>query len=185
MRKTDWLQLFAQPEEPAQAGENAGDTAPDAGERQEDFEDLIRGRYKADFDARVRKILDGRLRGLRHQAAMGRLSRQEPEIQRVYPEFRWQREMDDPGFARLIDAGVEPREAYEMVHRRELTAKAMHFAAQMAARQAARVVASGGQRVRENTGCSASVSRPDPGKLTSQELADIRRRVMDGEKISF
>ena len=113
MRKTDWLQLFAQPEEPAQAGENAGDTAPDAGERQEDFEDLIRGRYKADFDARVRKILDGRLRGLRqevaqlrqwererdlrHQAAMGRLSRQEPEIQRVYPEFRWQREMDDPG----------------------------------------------------------------------------------------
>ena len=116
---------------------------------------------------------------------MGRLSRQEPEIQRVYPEFRWQREMDDPGFARLIDAGVEPREAYEMVHRRELTAKAMRFAAQMAARQAARVVASGGQRVRENTGRSASVSRPDPGKLTSQELADIRRRVMDGERISF
>lgn len=201
MRKSDWLQLFAQPEEPARAGENAGDTAPDAGERQEDFEDLIRGRYKADFETRVRKILDGRLRGLRqevaqlrqwererdlrHQAAMGRLSRQEPEIQRVYPEFRWQREMDDPGFARLIDAGVEPREAYEMVHRRELTAKAMHFAAQMAARQAARVVASGGQRVRENTGRSASVSRPDPGKLTSQELADIRRRVMDGERISF
>ena len=69
MRKSDWLQLFAQPEEPAQAGENAGDTAPDAGERQEDFEDLIRGRYKADFDARVRKILDGRLRGLRQEVA--------------------------------------------------------------------------------------------------------------------
>lgn len=65
MRKTDWLQLFAQPEESARAGENAGDTAPDAGERQEDFEDLIRGRYKADFETRVRKILDGRLRGLR------------------------------------------------------------------------------------------------------------------------
>ena len=39
--------------------------------------------------------------------------------------------------------------------------------------------------ISENTGCSASVSRPDPGKLTSQELADIRRRVMDGERISF
>ena len=67
MRKTDWLQLFAQPEESARAGENAGDTAPDAGERQEDFEDLIRGRYKADFETRVRKILDGRLRGLRQE----------------------------------------------------------------------------------------------------------------------
>ena len=49
MRKTDWLQLFAQPEEPAQAGEKAGDTAPDAGERQEDFEDLIRGTVQGGF----------------------------------------------------------------------------------------------------------------------------------------
>ena len=194
------LGQLTRPEDPAQAGTHTGGTAPDAGERQEDFEELIRGRYKADFDARVKKILDGRLRGLRqevaqlrqwererdlrHQAAMGRLSRQEPEIQRVYPEFRWQREMDDPGFARLIDAGVEPREAYEMVHRRELTAKAMHFAAQVAARQTVRVVESG-RRIPENAGRSASVSRPDPGKLTSRELADIRKRVMDGEKISF
>lgn len=72
-----------------------------------------------------------------------------------------------------------------MVHRRELTAKAMHFAAQAAARQAVRVVESGGRRIPENDGRSASVSRPDPGKLTSRELADIRKRVMDGEKISF
>ena len=63
MRKSDWLQLFAQPEEPAQAGENAGDTAPDAGERQEDFEDLIRGRYKADFAARRAVNFAVRLKG--------------------------------------------------------------------------------------------------------------------------
>ena len=43
----------------------------------------------------------------------------------------------------------------------------------------------GGRRIPENAGRSASVSRPDPGKLTSRELADIRKRVMDGEKISF
>ena len=47
------------------AEEQTGDTtAPDAGE---DFETLIRGRYKGKFDARVRKILDGRLRGLRQE----------------------------------------------------------------------------------------------------------------------
>ena len=47
------------------AEEQTGDTtAPDAGE---DFETLIRGRYKGEFDARVRKILDGRLRGLRQE----------------------------------------------------------------------------------------------------------------------
>ena len=51
-------------ENQAQLCEASGDTAPDAGE-QEDFEALIRGRYKEEFDAKVRKILDGRLRGLR------------------------------------------------------------------------------------------------------------------------
>ena len=54
-----------------------------------------------------------------------------------------------------------------------------------ACQQAVRVVESGGRRIPENAGRSASVSRPDPGKLTSRELADIRKRVMDGEKISF
>ena len=52
--------------------EQAGGMAPDAGEQQEaaeqeGFEALIRGRYKEEFDARVRKILDGRLRGLRQE----------------------------------------------------------------------------------------------------------------------
>ena len=99
MREVQWMQWFAEAG-PADEAARTGDAAPDAGE-QEDFAALIRGRYKADFDARVQKILDGRLRGLRqevaqlrqwererdlrHQAAMGRLSRQEPEIQRVYP----------------------------------------------------------------------------------------------------
>ena len=146
------LGQLTRPEDPAQAGTHTGGTAPDAGERQEDFEELIRGRYKADFDARVKKILDGRLRGLRQEVTdlrqreklrqvqiqyyLDRLPEQEKQVRMVHPEFRLQKEMENPRFFRLVQAGVEPREAYEMVHRRELTAKAMHFAAQVAARQA-------------------------------------------------
>lgn len=56
----DW-QLFAEGESaPEVAGEGQDSTPPDAGE---DFEALIRGRCKEEFDARVKKILDGRLRG--------------------------------------------------------------------------------------------------------------------------
>ena len=139
------LGQLTRPEDPAQAGTHTGDTAPDAGERQEDFEELIRGRYKSDFDARVKKILDGRLRGLRQEVTdlrqreklrqvqiqyyLDRLPEQEKQVRMVHPEFRLQKEMENPRFFRLVQAGVEPREAYEMVHRRELTAKAMHFAA--------------------------------------------------------
>ena len=62
-----------------ETAEETGGMAPDAGEQQvpageqgapggeEDFETLIRGRYKGEFDARVRRILDGRLRGLRQE----------------------------------------------------------------------------------------------------------------------
>lgn len=196
----DW-QTFAEEADGQETGAaEGGQAAPDAGE-QDDFAELIRGRYKAQFDARVQKILDGRLRGLRQEVTdlrqreklrqvqiqyyLDRLPEQEKQVRMVHPEFRLQKEMENPRFFRLVQAGVEPREAYEMVHRRELTAKAMHFAAQAAARQAVRVVESGGRRIPENAGRSASVSRPDPGKLTSRELADIRKRVMDGEKISF
>ena len=53
-------------EKQAQVCQETGEEALDAGE-QEDFETLIRGKYKEEFDARVRKILDGRLRGMRQE----------------------------------------------------------------------------------------------------------------------
>lgn len=148
----------------------------------------------------MKKILDGRLRGLRQEVTdlrqreklrqvqiqyyLDRLPEQEKQVRMVHPEFRLQKEMENPRFFRLVQAGVEPREAYEMVHRRELTAKAMHFAAQVAARRRCGWWKAAGGASRKMP-AQRSVSRPDPGKLTSRELADIRKRVMDGEKISF
>ena len=138
--------------------------APDAGEQQvpdgeqgvpggeEDFETLIRGRYKGEFDARVRRILDGRLRGLRQ------------ENERL-------REM-----------------AAETARQREQEAQlqaAMEFAVIRARQQMAQAIASGGSRVAENGGRRRSVSRWDPRGLSGAELAAIRKRVQDGEKIRF
>ena len=191
-------------ENQAQLCEASGDTAPDAGE-QEDFESLIRGRYKEEFDAKVRKILDGRLRGMRQEnqqlkeqkeklegvrkaeaaERIERLRRQEGELKRLYPDFDWQREMRSERFGRLILAGVEPRTAYETVHGRELMEKAMHYAAGRTRRQVAGSLASGMSRVAENGGRSIAVTASDPRGLTSEDLADIRRRVLDGEKIRF
>ena len=75
-----------------ETAEETGGMAPDAGEQQvpdgeqgvpggeEDFETLIRGRYKGKFDARVRRILDGRLRGLRQENERLRQAAAEAEI---------------------------------------------------------------------------------------------------------
>lgn len=66
------------------AEERTGGTAPDAGEQEKDaeegFEALIRGKYKEEFDARVRRILDGRLRGLRQENERLRQAAAEAEI---------------------------------------------------------------------------------------------------------
>ena len=66
------------------AEERTGGMAPDAGEQEKDaeegFEALIRGKYKEEFDARVRRILDGRLRGLRQENERLRQAAAEAEI---------------------------------------------------------------------------------------------------------
>ena len=66
------------------AEERTGGTAPDAGEQEQEaeegFEALIRGKYKEEFDARVRRILDGRLRGLRQENERLRQAAAEAEI---------------------------------------------------------------------------------------------------------
>ena len=190
----DW-QTFAEDAEAGQetGGETGGQAAPDAGE-QEAFSALIRGQYKEQFDARVQKILDGRLRGLRQEVqarresqagAVLRLQAEEGRIRQVYPDFDWRREMASPRFGRLVTAGVDGRTAYEIVHRQELLKAAMGYAAAQARSQMARSIASGGGRPAENRGGSRSVTRSDPRGLTSRELADIRKRVQDGEKIRF
>lgn len=180
--------------------QQTGEEAPDAGE-QEDFEALIRGKYKEEFDARVRKILDGRLRGMRQEnlrlkeqqqrqkeeaaQRIARVREQEGEIRRLHPEFCWQEELKNPQFGRLVMAGVEPVAAYETVHRRELMEKAMRYAAGRTRRQVAGSLACGMKRVAENGGRSIAVTGSDPRGLSSRDLADIRRRVLDGEKIRF
>ena len=185
--------------EAAEAAEETGVEAPDAGE--EEFEALIRGRCKEQFDARVQKILDGRLRGLRREnqrlreaqerdrssarAALEQLEGCAEAVKAVYPDFDWKKELADPRFGRMILAGVDARAAYEVVHREEVLRRAMAYSADRAARQAAQTVASGVRRVGENGRGGSVVTRVDPGKLNRQELADIRQRVMDGEKIRF
>ena len=156
-----------------ETAEETGGMAPDAGEQQvpageqgvpggeqgvpggeEDFETLIRGRYKGEFDARVRRILDGRLRGLR----------QENE--------------------RLREMAAAAETARQREQETQLQA-AMEFAVIRARQQMAQAIASGGSRVAENGGRRRSVSRWDPKGLSGAELAAIRKRVQDGEKIRF
>lgn len=167
----------------------------------EEFDELIRGRCRQPFQERVQRILDGRLRALRQEnealrrqaverrsfeeGCVARLAQEAESIQTVYDSFDWQRELRDPMFAQLIAAGIDGRTAYETVHRKELMAQAMRYAARRSREQMSRAMAGGARRVGENGGGSGAVTRADPRALTSAELAEIRARVQRGEKIRF
>jgi hypothetical protein len=204
-------QLFSEAEAEIPAAEAAApeqiageqeEAAPDAGEPAEAFETLIRGKYKKEFDSRVQKILDGRLRKARSEQeeyrrerqrreetarqALDRLELDAPQVQQRYPQFNWQQELQNADFGRLIAAGCDAMSAYEMAHREELLRDAMAFTARTTREKISRSLASG-RRIAENGSLahSTAIVRTDPGKLTSQELSDIRKRVLGGEKIKF
>ena len=120
-----------------------------------------------------------KLRQVQIQYYLDRLPEQEKQVWMVHPEFRLQKEMENPRFFRLVQAGVEPREAYEMVHRRELTAKAMHFAAQVApGRRCGWWKAAGGASRKMPGAAPASAVRPGkahkPGAGGHPETGDGR-----------
>ncbi|MEA5144336.1 MAG: hypothetical protein VB023_12310 [Oscillibacter sp.] len=162
---------------------------PDAGEASDAdaFEELIRGRYKKEFDQRVQKILDGRFRKAREeQETLRRLEQSAPDIAAVYPDFDWREELKNETFGHLVAAGADPRSAYEVAHRDKILHRAMRYSADRTREEVARSLAAR-SRVPENgtAAQAAAVLRADPALLTPEERQDIRRRVQNGEKIRF
>ena len=118
---------------------------------------------------------------------MKALKQQAEEAKQVYPSLDIDAEMQDPGFGRLVAAGVPVRTAYEVVHRDEIMGGAMQYTAQQTARKISNAVAAGARRPNEGgmgAGSSAE-TKMDPAKLTKEQRAEIRKRVLRGEAVTF
>ena len=111
------------------------------------------------------------------------------EVKKLYPGFDLQAELQNPAFVRLTapGVGVDVRTAYEVVHREEMRGAEMQFAAQKSAQRIAASVQANGRRPAENgtQGGAAATNKSDPRSLSKEDRAEIRRRVRNGEKISF
>ena len=149
-----------------ETAEETGGMAPDAGEQQvpageqgvpggeEDFETLIRGRYKG----RIRRT---------GAADTGRAAAGTAAGER---EAAGDGGRGGDGAAAGAGGAATGRDGIR---------------GDPARQQMAQAIASGGSRVAENGGRRRSVSRWDPRGLSGAELAAIRKRVQDGEKIRF
>ena len=115
-----------------------------------------------------------------------RLIRSARQARMTYPQLDLRRELASPRFADMVLRGVDVKTAYEAVHHEEMLRSAMGYGVQRAAEKLSRAQITG--RVAENgaESQSASVERLDPRRMTAEERAEIRRRVLErGEKVWF
>lgn len=183
-RKHGFLQRFAE-EGPG------GEAAPDAGvQEMPSFDALLKQnpQYKAAYDQKVRKAVEGRFRGMREQKKGGRAEevlRQAKTFAEGRPDFRLEREMANPLFRQLVAEGTPVGAAYALAHQEETLRKAMAFAIHNATVEAVNRVRAGSLRPRESaSGARASApAAPDPKAMTDRERRALRQAVAKGQKV--
>ena len=110
------------------------------------------------------------------------------QVKAIYPQFDLRSELQNPQFADLLRVpGVDVRTAYELTHKDEIIAGAMQFTAKTVEKKIADKIAANGARPTENglNSQSASLTKSDVSQLTKAQRAEINRRVLGGEKVSF
>ena len=105
----------------------------------------------------------------------------------VYPSFDLRAEMQNPKFVDLLRSNIDVRTAYEVIHKDEIIPAAMQFTAKAVEQKLTNKIIANGARPAENgnSSQSASVVKSDVSTLTKADRAEVNRRVLRGEKISF
>jgi hypothetical protein len=100
------------------------------------------------------------------------LMSQAEAVRARHPDFELEKELENPAFARLLNSGVDPGTAYEVVRCRERADREASLA-----RNAARPLENG------LGSAPAAVTKADPRALTRAERKLLRRRAARGEEI--
>lgn len=164
--------------------EDAGLWEQEASERGMSAEQL-RMQKKLERDVRM---MEQRQAEDQRQRAYQQLVQQTEELKNVYPDFDLDTELQNPGFAKLLRAGIDPKTAFEVVHKDEIIPAAMQWAVQQTKAQVANAVAANAARPKENgvSSQSAATVKTDVSKMTGAEIRALREQVLTrGEKYSF
>ena len=137
---------------------------------------------------RFKAVVEDAQRRQNAERIYGEWMRQVESAKAVYPGLRFEAELGNPDFLRLLRAGVDVRAAYEVVHRDEIIGGAMQFTAQKVAGKVASDVRARGARPQENGAGAQSPSvmrKTHAGELTRDDVLEIARRAKKGIRTSF
>jgi hypothetical protein len=112
---------------------------------------------------------------------------QEKATKNIYPSFNLRAEMQNPKFIDLLRANIDVRTAYEVLHKDEIIPAAMQFTAKTVEQKITNKIIANGARPAENgtSSQSAAVVKSDVSQLSTKDIAEVMRRVANGERISF
>ena len=182
-------------------------------ERRADFQALIAGPYRQEFEEAVNrrvqyelerlqngareKDINARMKGeqanAQREAALrqhfARLTKQGEELKQTFPDFDLMREMQNPAFVRMTapGTGVSVKDAFYAVHGEDIQRESMQYAAIQAGRRIAASVQAGASRPVENGIQAASpvMIGIDIRNMNKKQREEYRRRIQNGETINF
>lgn len=138
-------------------------------------------------NAELKKQMEEKNRREYQEKTYAKWMEQEKQAKQTYPSLNIRDEVKNPNFTALLNAGIDVKTAYEVVHKDEIIPAAMQFTAKTVEQKLTNKIIANGARPAENgnSSQSASVVKSDVSQLTKADRAEILRRVARGEKISF
>ena len=121
------------------------------------------------------------------QEIVERWQQEAADLVELYPAFSLEKEIDNEKFSAALQSGMPMRDAYQYAHFDEILSGVIAYTAQNVkeavadnqTRRMARPVENG------TRAGAAAIVKSDVSKLSKQEMEDIDRRVLRGERISF
>lgn len=112
---------------------------------------------------------------------------QAKQAQQFYPSLNISEEAKNPQFLSLLNAGIDVKTAFEVIHKDEMIPAAMQYTAKAVERKIVNSIRANGTRPAENgmSSQSAATVKRDVSQLTKADRLEIERRVRNGEIISF
>jgi hypothetical protein len=112
---------------------------------------------------------------------------QEKQTKAVYPNFSLQNEMQNPKFVDLLRSNIDVKTAFEVIHKDEIIPAAMQYTAKAVEQKITNKIIANGARPTENgtSSQSASMTKSDVSQLSKADRAEVNRRVLRGDKITF
>jgi hypothetical protein len=108
-------------------------------------------------------------------------------IKAIYPSYDLSTEMKSKDFVHLLRNGVNPKNAYELMHMNEILSTAMAHATTTTKTQVADSIIANGSRPAENgmNSQSAAITKINVSNLSKEQIADYKQRAARGEIITF